>query len=100
MEFGKFHDLYSNPARNTKKLVLGGPGQKMGSGTIKIPYNYCRFHSSAQRCYFLAKLWISCEIMDFHEFNGKSMNSKKLQEVPGIQRFPQIRDPSRNVGFS
>ena len=56
----------------------------MGSGTIKIPYNYCRFHSSAQRCDFLAKLWISCEIMDFHEFYGNQWIPRNYLE---FQKF-------------
>jgi hypothetical protein len=38
--------------------------------------------------------------MEFSDFYGKSVNSKKLHEIPENQRFPQIRDPSRNVGFS
>ena len=58
-----------------KKLVLGGLGQEMGSRMVKIALNYCCFHTSAQRCYFLANLRNSCEFRNFSHFYGKSQNS-------------------------
>ena len=46
---------------------MGGPGQEMGSGTIKIPMNYCCFYTSAQRCHFLANLINACESKNHSE---------------------------------
>ncbi len=61
-----------------KKPVLGGLGQEIGPRMVKIPLKYCCFHTSAQRCYFLANLRNSCEFMDFSVFHGKSRNPENF----------------------